>query len=169
MGNGSTKCLPISQLRNYLIGNMANLRDLIAATSLVILLKSEPNQPQCDLEIWHYLEKQYAPFSCHFKLCVSFLNHLWIHTGVMVRKCPNWSKICFDLSDLNLWPWPLAWTSLLSLVIISENFRWFDDNNIMKRVWRMDGQTDRTIHKAALSQLNMKIKETEMLRWLVLV
>ena len=47
----------------------------------------------------------------------------------------NWSyspetvKLGRDLCDLDLWPWPFAWTSHLSLVTTSENFmmiRWWE-------------------------------------------
>ena len=65
----------------------------------------------------------------------------------------------------DLWPWPFAWTSLLSLVITPENFvmiRWWKVENIVKKVWRTDRQTDRqterTIHRAAWSQLKIRTK-----------
>ena len=70
----------------------------------------------------------------------------------------NWSyspetvKLGVDLCDLDLWPWPFAWTSLLSLVITPENFimiRWWEHGE--KGV--TDGQTDWTSHIAAWSQL----------------
>ena len=35
---------------------------------------------------------------------------------------PETGKLGADLCDLDLWPWPFAWTSLWSLVIIPENF-----------------------------------------------
>ena len=48
----------------------------------------------CDLEIWWITLKKYrAPLLCYFKLCASFHSHLWIQTGVTVRKCPIWVKI----------------------------------------------------------------------------
>ena len=39
------------------------------------------------------------------------------------------AKLGVDLCDLDLWPWPLAWTSLLTMVITPENFmmiRWWE-------------------------------------------
>ena len=40
-----------------------------------------------DLEIWRMtLKNNRAPLLCYFKLCASFHNHLWIQTGVTVRK-----------------------------------------------------------------------------------
>ena len=69
-----------------------------------------------------------------------------------------------DLCDLDLWPWPFAWTSLLSLVITPENFMmigWWehsqkgvtDRRTDRQTDGRTDGQTDWTIHRAAWSQL----------------
>ena len=50
----------------------ANLRDLIAATGLVILLKLDSNRrffSPCDLEIWWMTQKNNrAPLLCYFKL-----------------------------------------------------------------------------------------------------
>ena len=40
---------------------------------------------------------------------------------------PETAKLGIDLCDLDLWPWPFEWTSLLSMVITPENFvmiRW---------------------------------------------
>ena len=82
----------------------------------------------------------------------------------------NWSyspetvKLGCDLCDLDLWPWPFAWTSLLSLVISPENFmmiRWWEhsqkgvtDRQTDRRTdGQTDGRTDWTIHRAAWSQL----------------
>ena len=42
-------------------------------------------------------------------------------------KSPETAKLGVDLCDLDLWPWPFAWTSLLTMVITPENFmmiRW---------------------------------------------
>ena len=58
---------------------------------------------------------------------------------------------------LDLWPWPFAWTSLLSMVITLKISWWNDDGNIVKKVWQSDkqtyGQTDWTVHRAACSLL----------------
>ena len=59
--------------------NKANLRDLIAATALVTLLK------------WVKLE-----FSA------SYQSHWWIPTRVTVRKCSIRVKICYSLSHVTL-------------------------------------------------------------------
>ena len=72
------------------IKNKANLRDLIAATGLVILLKFDPNHQffvPCDLEIWWMaLENNRAPLLYYIKLCASFQIHRWIQIGITVRK-----------------------------------------------------------------------------------
>ena len=67
--------------------NKANLRDFIAATGLVILLKLNSNRrffSPCDLEIWWMTSKNYrAPFLHYIKLCASSQ----IQTGV--KYCPE--------------------------------------------------------------------------------
>ena len=66
----------------------------------------------------------------------------------------------------DLWPWPFAWTSLLSLVITPENFMmtgWWkhsqkgvtDGRTDGRTDGQTDGQTDWTIHRAAWSQLKI--------------
>ena len=86
-------------------GDKANLRGLIAATGLVILLKLDSNHrffSPCDLEIWWMTPKNnLAPLLCYFKLFASFRNHWWIQTGVTVRKLQIWVK--FD-DFLAVWP-----------------------------------------------------------------
>ena len=75
------------------------------------------------------------------KLCASFHHHMWIQTGVSVRKRLSWVLTSVTL-NFDLWPWPLAWTSLWSLVLTPENvmmIRWWE--HCQKGV--RDGQTDR--------------------------
>ena len=65
--------------------NKANLKDLIAVTGLVILLKLDSNHrffSPCDLEIWWMTSKKRAPLLYYIKLCTSFHSHQWIQTGV---------------------------------------------------------------------------------------
>ena len=70
--------------------NKANLRDLIAATGLVILFKLDSNCwffSPCELEIWRMTSKNNrVPLLLYTKLCASFEIHGWIQTGVRVRK-----------------------------------------------------------------------------------
>ena len=70
----------------------------------------------------------------------------------------NWSyspetvQLGCDLCDLDLWPWPFAWTLIWSLVITPENFMmipWWEHSQ--KGV--TDRQTENTICRAAWSQL----------------
>ena len=92
--------------------NKANLRDFIAATGLVILLKFDPNHrffSPCDLEIWWMaLENNRAPLLYYIKLCASFQIHRWIETEVTVRKHSIWVKMGNFLSRVTLkfdgWP-----------------------------------------------------------------
>ena len=102
-----------------------------------------------------------APLLCYFKLCAAFRSHWWIQTGVTVRKRLSWVVTSVTLT-FDLWPWPLAWTSLLSLVITPENFmmiQWWEHSQkgVTDRQTdgRTDVRTDWTIHRAAWSQLKM--------------
>ena len=78
----------------------------------------------------------------------------------------NWSyspetvKLGCDLCDLDLWPWPFAWTLLWSLVITPGNFMmigWWEHSQKgvtdRRTDRRTDGQTENTICRAAWSQL----------------
>ena len=95
----------------------------------------------CDIQIWHMtLKNNRTPLLSHIKLCTSFHHHKWIQTGVTVQKQLNWVLTSVTLT-FDLWPWPFALTSLLSLVITPENF-------MMRGWWEhsqngvTDGQTD---------------------------
>ena len=77
--------------------NKADLRDLIAAIGLVILLKLDLNcrffSPS-DLEIWWMTQKNNrTPLLCYSKLFASFRSHSWIQTRVTVQKRLIWFKI----------------------------------------------------------------------------
>ena len=74
------------------------------------------------------LKNNRAPLLSNIKLCASFHHRMWIQTGVTVRKRLSWVLTSVTLT-FDLWPWPFAWTSLLSLVITPENFmmiRWWE-------------------------------------------
>ena len=99
-----------------------------------------------DLETWRMtLKNNRAPLLSNVKLCASFHHHMWIKTGVTVRQRLSWVLTYVTLT-FDLWPWPFAWTSLLSLVITPENF-------MMIRRWEhsqkgvTDRQTDRRTHR----------------------
>ena len=82
----------------YSTGNKANLRDLIAATGLVILLKLDSNRrfvSPCELEIWWMTIKLYA-LGC-------------------------------DICDLDLWPLTLTFCMDLTLVIGNNSWKFHDD------------------------------------------
>ena len=82
----------------------------------------------CDLEIWRMtLKNNRAPLLSIIKLYASF-HHMWIQTGVTVQKRLSW-VVTYVTLTFDLWPWPFAWTLLLSLVITPENFmmiRWWE-------------------------------------------
>ena len=46
---------------------------------------------------------------------------MWIQTEVRVRKRLSWVLTSVTLT-FDLWPWPFAWTSLLTMVITPQNF-----------------------------------------------
>ena len=118
----------------------------------------------CDLEIWRMtLKNNRAPLLCCFQLCAWFHCHMWIQTGVRVRKRLSWVLTSVTLT-FDLWPWPFAWTSLLTMVITPENFMmigWWERCEKGVTDGRTDGQTDRrtenTICRAAWSQLKTYI------------
>ena len=114
----------------------------------------------CDLEIWWMtLKNNRAPLLSNIKLYASFHHHMWIQTGVTVRKRLSW-VVTFVTLTFDLWPWPFAWTLLWSLVITPENFmmiQWWEHSQKGVTDRRTDGQTDgqteNTICRAAWSQL----------------
>ena len=85
-----------------------------------------------------------APLLSNIKLYASFHHHMWIQTGVTVRKRLSWVVTSVTLT-FDLWPWLFAWTLHWSLVITAENFmmiRWWEHSQ--KGV--TDGQKDRKYH-----------------------
>ena len=99
--------------------------------------------------------KKRAPLQSNIKLCASFHRHMWIQTGVMVRKGLNGFMTSVTLT-FDLWPWPFAWTSRLSMVITPENFRMIQwQEHCQKGVMggQTDRQTERSVIRAAWSQL----------------
>ena len=122
--------------KKYLCWNKANLRDLIAATGLVILLKFDPIHrffSLCDLEIWCMtLKNNRAPLLYYIRLCVSFQIHRWIQTEVTVRKRSIRVKIGDFLSCVTLkfdgWPWKKNRAPLLYYIKLCISFHthwWF--------------------------------------------
>ena len=101
----------------------------------------------CDIEIWQMtLKNNRAPLLCYFKRCASFRSHMLIPTEVTVRKRLNWVLTSVTLT-FDLWPWPLAWPSPLSMVITPENFmiRWQEhsEKGVTDRHRQTDRQADR--------------------------
>ena len=94
----------------------------------------------CDLEIGRMTFKNNrAPLLCIIKLYASFHHHMWIQTWVTVRKRLSWFVTSVTLT-FDLWPWPFAWTSLLSLVITPENLmmiRWWEHSQQERRLKRL--------------------------------
>ena len=85
----------------------------------------------------------------------SYVNSNWSYS-------PETAKWGRDLCDLDLWPWPFAWTLRRSLVITPENvmmIRWWEHSQKgvtdRRTDRRTDGQTENTICRAAWSQLKI--------------
>ena len=118
-------CIERTHSKNmHTIQNKANLRNLIAVTGQVILLKLDSNRRffspydleitlnsgqnlqffvPCDLAIWRMtLKNNRATFLYCFKLCTSFHSHQWIQSGVTVRKRPILVKIDYFFSRVIL-------------------------------------------------------------------
>ena len=105
------------------------------------------------------LKNNRTPLLSISKLYASFHHHMWIQTGVTVRKRLSWIVTSVTLT-FDLWPWPFAWTLPWSVVTTSENFmmiRWWKHSKKGVIGGQTDRQTDRrtenTIHRAARSQL----------------
>ena len=125
-----------------------------------------------DLEIWRMtLKNNRAPILCCFQLCAWFHCHMWNQTGVRVRKRLSWVLTSVTLT-FDLWPWPFAWTSLLTMVITPENFMmiwWWEhgekgvtDGQTDRRTDRQtDRQTENTICRAAWSKLKRCDRRTD--------
>ena len=112
-------------------GNTSNLRDLIAATGLVILPKLDTTRrffSPCDLEIWWMIPKNYrAPLLHCIKLCASAQIPRWIQTGVVVQKRSIRVKIGEFLSCVTLkfdaWPWKTIWHLFYATLSFAHHFK----------------------------------------------
>ena len=95
----------------------------------------------CALEIWRMtLKNNRAPLLCNIKLYASFRHHMWIQTGVAVRKRFTWVVTSVTLT-FDIWPWPFAWSFLL--VIDNNSWKFHDDTMIGTQSKRCDRRTDR--------------------------
>ena len=115
------RCFPIIN------SNKANLRDLIAATSLVTNLtqigcKASIFQPVWPWNLMHDPNNG-APLLCYFKLFASFRSLCWIQTGVTVWKCLIWVKIndFFSRVTLKFDGWPQA-LCIISNPLVNSNW-----------------------------------------------
>ena len=85
----------------------------------------------CDLEIWRMaLKNNREPLLSNMKLYVSFRHHMWIQTGVTVRKRLSW-------------------------VVTSVTLTGVTDRQTDRQT---DRRTENTIHRAAWSQLIIEQK-----------
>ena len=69
----------------------------------LIWVKFDDFLEPCDLEIWRMtLKSNRAPLLSIIKLYASFHHHMWIQTGVTVRKRLIWVKF-LEPRDLEIW------------------------------------------------------------------
>ena len=112
------------------------------------------------LAVWPWnLKNNRTPLLSNSKLFASFHHHMWIQTEVTVRKRLSWVLTYVTLT-FDLWPWPFAWTSLLSMVITPENFmmiQWQEhcEKGVTDGRTETDGRTDWSVLRAAWSQLKV--------------
>ena len=127
-------------------------------------------KPKIRVKIGHFLSRLTLKFDRwpwntieHLFYAASGCVHdfMWIQTGVRVRKRLSWVLTSVTLT-FDFWPWPLAWTTLLPMVITPDNFmmiRWWEHGENGVTDGRTDRQTDRrtdwTSHITAWSQLKM--------------
>ena len=106
-------CRFLSKVYRY----KAQLRDLIAATSLMTLFGP------CDLEIGLMsMEINLAPFLFHSKRCSSFHSYLWIETIAIVRNLWNRGQIgdfeALETLKFDGWQWDASPMRIEALGII---------------------------------------------------
>ena len=119
------------QIFGHQRANKANLRDLIAATGLVILLKLHSNCrfiSSCDLEIWLMTSKNYrAPLLHNIKPeCIisnASVNSNWSYCPETLNSCKN--QRFFVPCDLEIWWMTLKnnRTPLLSYIKLCASFQ----------------------------------------------
>ena len=69
----------------------------------------------CDLETWQMtLKKNRAPLLSNIKLCASFHPHMWIQTGVTVRKRLSWvlTPVIKRVRIAKYWRWAFGVTHI---------------------------------------------------------
>ena len=64
---------------------------------------------------------------------------------------PETAKLGFDLCDLDLWPLTLTFCMNITSVHGNNSWKFHDDGNIVKQVWRTDRRTDRLNQSACCS------------------
>ena len=114
----------------------------VTVRKCLIWVKNDGFLYLCDLETWRMtLKNNRASLLSNMKLFASFHHHMWIQTGVTVRKRLNWVLTSVTLT-FALWHWPFVWTSHLSMAITPENFMMILWQGHCEKVVT-DGRTDR--------------------------
>ena len=82
--------------------------------------------------IWYWKTKGHPSYATS-----SFVHHFMVICEFKPELQSRNSKLCWPLTfTFDIWTWPFAWTSLLSIVI---NFMRHNARNIVKKVWQTDG------------------------------
>ena len=112
----------------------------------------------CKLEISQMtLKNNRAPFLSNIKLCASLHHHMWIQTGVTVRKRLNWVLTSVTLT---------FYVDITS--VIGDNSWKFHDDTMTGTLWKRcnrrtnqptEGRTHRDVLRAAWSQLKMSMTQ----------
>ena len=87
-----------------------------------------------DLEIWGMtLKNNRAPLLSNIMLCTSFHHHMWIQTGVLIRKRPNGVLISVTLT-FDLWP---TLTFCMDITSVIGNNSWNFHDTMTGTLWKI--------------------------------
>ena len=126
-----------------------------------------------NLEIWRMtLKNNRAPLLSDMKLCASFHRHMWIQTEVTTRERLNglMTSVTFTF---DFWPWPLARTSGLSMVITWSQLKTIGGNRPISQISRCTRQIshnapfcNRNVHMYKMAYCRMRYRCTVgFVRW----
>ena len=100
----------------------------------------------CDREILRMISKTIGqPFYATSSFLHQFVAICKFQSGSAVRKCSNWSKICFDLCDLEHWPLTLIFCKDITFVNGNKSWKFHDD--------AVSGQADKQTIRCICKQL----------------
>ena len=101
----------------------------------------------CNLEIWWMiLKNNRTPLLCYFKLWASFSSHMWVQTGVTVKKIPKLGQKIVTAVTLELWHLTIIFC--MDITSVNGNYTWkLHDDTMRETLWKKYGrQTERQNH-----------------------